>query len=255
MAVQFHLFEYLSDNYGVLLRDETTGKVACVDAGEASAVLAALDATGWALDELWITHWHWDHTDGLEEVRAATGCKVIGPSYKGGKAFTFDQEVSDGDTFTFGGITVEAWHTPGHTLDMVNFYLPSENVIFTGDTLFSMGCGRVFEGTHDQMHASMEKLRKLPPETVVYGAHEYTVANAAFALSVDPENAELQARAAEVKTLRQNGTPTMPTSMASEFATNPFLRYDDPRVRELLGMQDAPSAAVFSEIRTRKDNF
>ncbi|MEL6690550.1 MAG: hydroxyacylglutathione hydrolase [Pseudomonadota bacterium] len=255
MAVEFHLFEYLSDNYGVLLRDDATGRVACVDAGEADAVLAALKEKGWELDELWITHWHWDHTDGLEEVRAATGCKVIGPAYEGGKSFTFDLSVKEGDSFSFGGVEVAVWHTPGHTLDMVNYYLPSEGVIFTGDTLFAMGCGRVFEGTHDQMFASMEKLRTLPSETVVYGAHEYTIANANFALSVDPENAALQARAKEVEALRKVGAPTMPTNMASELETNPFLRYDQPSLRATLGMEGAENGAVFSETRTRKDNF
>lgn len=255
MPAQFHQFPYLQDNYGVLLRDEASGKTACVDAGDAGAVLHALADTGWSLDELWITHWHWDHTDGLEEVRAKTGCKVTGPGYAGGKSFTFDRTVKAGDSFAFGNITVEAWHTPGHTLDMINFYLPGEAVIFTGDTLFAMGCGRIFEGTHDQMHASMEVLQKLPPETVVYGGHEYTQSNARFALTVDPDNAALQIRAKEVDAARADDQPTMPTTMAAEFATNPFLRYGDASIRAHLGMEDASDAAVFSEIRTRKDNF
>ncbi|MEM1232805.1 MAG: hydroxyacylglutathione hydrolase, partial [Pseudomonadota bacterium] len=225
MAVDIHLYPYLQDNYGVLIRDEESGRVAAVDAGDAGALLSAVRDTGWGLDELWITHWHWDHTDGLEEVRAATGCRVIGPIYEGGKSFKFDERVSGGQSFSFGGTEVEVWHTPGHTLDMVNFYLPRAGVIFTGDTLFAMGCGRVFEGTHDQMYASMEMLRKLPADTIVYGGHEYTLANARFALSVDPENAALVARAAEVGKLRDEGMPTMPTTMAAEFATNPFLRY------------------------------
>ncbi|MEM1373405.1 MAG: hydroxyacylglutathione hydrolase [Pseudomonadota bacterium] len=255
MAVDIHLYTYLEDNYGVLLRDAASGRVASVDAGDAPALLGALDTTGWSLDELWITHWHWDHTDGLDEVRGATGCTVTGPAYEGGKAFAFDRRVAGGDAFTLGETQVDVWHTPGHTLDMVNFYLSSEGVIFTGDTLFAMGCGRVFEGTHDQMHASMEMLRALPPETVVYGGHEYTLANARFALSVDPENAALVARAAMVGRLRDEGAPTMPTTMADEFATNPFLRYGDPGIRAHLGMTSASDAEVFSQIRTLKDTF
>ena len=138
---------------------------------------------------------------------------------------------------------------------MINYYLPSEGVIFTGDTLFAMGCGRVFEGTHQQMYESMEQLRTLPPETVVYGGHEYTQSNARFALSVDPSNAALQARAVAVDAARAAGQPTMPTTMAEEFATNPFLRYGDAGLRATLGMQDASDAEVFSETRTHKDNF
>ncbi|MEM1235339.1 MAG: hydroxyacylglutathione hydrolase [Pseudomonadota bacterium] len=255
MPAQFHQFPYLNDNYGVLVHDDTSGKTACVDAGEPGAVFQALEDTGWTLDELWITHWHWDHTDGLEDVRLKTGCKVTGPGYEGGKSFNFDRSVKGGESFNFGDIEVEAWHTPGHTLDMINFYLPSESVIFTGDTLFAMGCGRVFEGTHDQMYASMEMLRKLPPKTVVYGGHEYTQANARFALSVDASNPALEARAKHVDTARAAEQPTMPTTMGAEFATNPFLRYGDPAIRVHLGMESATDSEVFSEIRTRKDNF
>jgi len=255
MPIEFHQFQYLSDNYGVLLRDGATGRTACVDTGDASAVFAALDATGWQLDELWITHWHHDHTDGMAEVKAQTGCSTTGPGYKGGLTFAFDRTVTAGDTFKLGHTDIEAWHTPGHTLDMINYYLPGEHTIFTGDTLFAMGCGRVFEGSHAQMYESMEKLRTLPPETMVFGGHEYTQANARFALSVDPNNSALQKRAAEVDAARAQGAATMPTRMDAEFATNPFLRYGDPDIRRFLGMVDTSDAAVFSEIRSRKDRF
>ena len=255
MPATIQQFPYLADNYGVLIRDDATGRTACVDAGDAAAVMAALQAQGWTLDELWITHWHHDHTDGMEELRDKTGCTVIGPGYKGGLALSFDKSVTAGDTFSLGETPVEVWHTPGHTLDMINFYLPEDGVIFTGDTLFAMGCGRVFEGSHAQMHESMDGLRALPAETVIYGGHEYTQANARFALSVDPGNAALIARAEEVDALRAEGQPTMPTTMAAELATNPFLRYGDPAIRAHLGMADATDAAVFSELRTQKDNF
>ncbi|MEM9852939.1 MAG: hydroxyacylglutathione hydrolase [Pseudomonadota bacterium] len=255
MATQFHQFPYLSDNYGVLVRDTASGRTACVDAGAAGAVFDALDATGWELDELWITHWHHDHTDGLDAVRDATGCSVTGPTFKGGLSFAFDRRLTDGDEFHLGETRVAAWHTPGHTHDMINYYLPDDGVIFTGDTLFAMGCGRVFEGTHLDMYESMEKLRRLPPETRVYGGHEYTQANARFALSVDPENEALKARAQEVDALRAAGKATLPTTMAAEFATNPFLRYGDKALRAALGMTDATDEAVFSELRSRKDSF
>ncbi len=255
MTLSVHLFPYLADNYGYLLRDEASGKVACVDAGEADAVLNALKQTGWQLDELWITHWHPDHTDGMDELRQQTGCHVIGPGYKGGRALSFDKTVQGGDQLTFGTQEVHILHTPGHTLDMVNFYLPRAAAVFTGDTLFAMGCGRLFEGTPEQMYQSMEQLRALPPETEVYGGHEYTQANARFALSVDPENSALQARAAQVDKMRAAGLPTMPTAMQAEFETNPFLRYGDARIRAHLGLENASDAAVFAEIRSRKDRF
>ncbi|MEL6549560.1 MAG: hydroxyacylglutathione hydrolase [Pseudomonadota bacterium] len=255
MPAAFHLFPYLSDNYGVLVRDEVTGACACVDAGEEGAVFAALEETGWELSDLWITHWHHDHTDGLAAVKQRTGCKVTGPAYKGGKSFDFDRTVSHGESFMLGETLVEVLHTPGHTKDMVNYHLPEDGVVFTGDTLFAMGCGRVFEGTHEEMYRSMEILRGLPVDTVVYGGHEYTVANARFAVTVDPANAALKARAAEVDALRAEGKPTMPTTMALELATNPFLRYGDAELRAHLGMVGEPDAAVFSELRSRKDAF
>ncbi|MEO0487483.1 MAG: hydroxyacylglutathione hydrolase [Pseudomonadota bacterium] len=255
MAILFHQFPYLSDNYGVLVHDEGSGQTACVDAGDAEAVLGALKDTGWALSELWITHWHWDHTDGMDAVREATGCRVTGPGYAGGKALRYDRTVQGGDRFTFVGASVEVLHTPGHTMDMVNYLLPDQQVIFTGDTLFAMGCGRVFEGSHEDMYGSMEQLRALDPGVTVYGGHEYTQSNARFALSVDPDNKALISRAKEVEALRAAGVPTMPTTMAQEFATNPFLRYGDAGIRAELAMEAATDAEVFSEIRTRKDNF
>ncbi|MEL6913862.1 MAG: hydroxyacylglutathione hydrolase [Pseudomonadota bacterium] len=255
MPAAFHLFPYFSDNYGVLVRDTATGACACVDAGAESAVFQALEETGWTLSDLWITHWHHDHTDGLAAVKAATGCAVTGPAYEGGKSFEFDRRVAHGESFMLGETRVEVLHTPGHTADMVNFHLPEDGVVFTGDTLFAMGCGRVFEGTHEEMYRSMEVLRGLPADTVVYGGHEYTAANARFAVSVDPANAALRARAAEVEALRAEGKATMPTTMALERATNPFLRYGDAELRAHLGMAGETDAAVFSELRKRKDSF
>jgi hydroxyacylglutathione hydrolase len=253
MSLQFHQFGYSqnSDNYGVLVHDVESGETACVDAGDAGAVLAAIAQTGWGLTQLWITHHHGDHTDGLAEIKAATGCAVLGPSGIDG----VDEVLTGGDRFHFAGREVAVIHTPGHTRDMLNFHIPAEGVVFVGDTLFVMGCGRLFEGDGPMMWRSLQKLMDLPPQTIVYCAHEYTEANADFALSVDPGNAELAAQAAHVRSLRARGLPTVPTDMATELATNPFLRPGDAAIRARLGMVDATDAEVFTEIRRRKDSF
>ncbi|MEM6407001.1 MAG: hydroxyacylglutathione hydrolase [Pseudomonadota bacterium] len=249
--LQFHQFNYNSDNYGVLIHDPDTGQTACVDAGDATAIAEALSATGWSLTSLWITHHHWDHTDGLAEIKAQTGCQVVGPEGVNG----VDQVVAGGDSFGFAGRQVTLIHTPGHTLDMLNYYIPDEGVVFTGDTLFVMGCGSVFEGDGPMMWDSLKKLMALPPETVVYCAHEYTLANAEFALGIDPDNAALTQQIANVRALREAGKPTVPTDIATELSTNPFLRAGDRSIRARLNLTDATDAEVFTEIRLRKDNF
>ncbi len=267
MALEFFQFPYLEDNYGVLIHDQASGETACVDAGEPEAVLAALKSTGWTLTQLWITHHHWDHTDGLLAVKKATGAHVFGPKYKGVEKLGaegsetreieidgLDTRLAEGDTFSFAGHDVQILHTPGHTMDMINFYIPTENTVFTGDTLFVMGCGRLFEGSPELMWNGMQKLMKLPSETVVYCAHEYTSGNASFALTVDPQNAALKSRVADVAALRAENKPTVPTTLAQELATNPFLRPADPSIRAHLGMEHASDAEVFTEIRLRKDN-
>lgn len=254
MTLEFHQFPYGDDNYGVLVHDNVSNQTACVDAGDAAAVFKALEEKGWSLNQLWITHHHADHVDGLMEVKEKTGCHVIGPEKSVGNIAGLDQGVSEDDQFGLGEHIVEVIETPGHTLDMVNFYLPDDGVVFTGDTLFSMGCGRLFEGAPTLMWDSLRKLLALPENTVIYCSHEYTAANAAFALTIDPSNVALVQRAAEVKALRAAGKPTVPTDMAIERATNPFLRADDTAIREYLGMATATDAEVFTEIRARKDN-
>ncbi|MEM9583251.1 MAG: hydroxyacylglutathione hydrolase [Pseudomonadota bacterium] len=251
MDLQFHQFTYNSDNYGVLVHDPSSGATACVDAGDGQAVLTALKDTGWSLTHLWITHHHWDHTDGLAEVKTATGCHVIGPDGIAG----IDQILRGGDSFDFAGHRVDLIHTPGHTLDMLNFYIADAQTVFTGDTLFVMGCGRLFEGDGPMMWHSMQKLKALPPETVIYCAHEYTLASLDFALSIDPDNAALLVQADRVRARRAKGEATVPTDLATELATNPFLRPGDPAIRATLGMQTASDAEVFTEIRARKDSF
>ncbi|MGB7286190.1 MAG: hydroxyacylglutathione hydrolase [Salaquimonas sp.] len=253
--LELYQFPYLSDNYGFILHDATTGKTAAIDCGDAESYLQALDAKGWNLTEIWITHHHWDHVQGLMDVKAKTGCRVRGPKQKSTAIEGLDEYFWDGDTFEFAGRRVQVISTPGHTTDMINYYLPSENILFSGDTLFTLGCGRIFEGTPQMMWESMERLLRLPVSTLIYGSHEYTLANAKFALSVDPENEMLEARAVEVEEMRKEGTPTVPTTLELELATNPFLRAGDKVIREHLGMANASDAEVFAEIRKRKDNF
>lgn len=254
MSLEFHQFAYNDDNYGVLVHDPKTGETACVDAGDAVAVMDALDVTGWRLTQLWITHHHWDHTDGLAQVKAETGCHVYGPDYVGGGAIDrLDTKLRDGDHISIAGRKVQILHTPGHTTDMINFYIPDAGVVFTGDTLFTMGCGRIFEGTADMMWESLKKLMALPKDTLVYSAHEYTLANAAFALTIDPENEALKNRADLIQRLREDGRATVPSTLALERETNPFLRASDPAIRANLKMEHATDAQVFTEIRARKD--
>lgn len=251
-----HQFAYLSDNYGVLLHCPKTGKTAAIDAGDADAYRQALAKTGCKLDEIWITHHHWDHTDGLSELKAATGAKVIGPAdTKDNIAALIDQSVREGDELNFADNAVQIIQTPGHTLDMVNFYLPSQALLFSGDSLFVLGCGRLFEGDGPMMWDSLSKLRALPEETVIYSSHEYSLANAAFALSIEADNTVLQERASWIKKQRDEGKPTVPSILRDELATNPFLRPDSKAIRAHLSMQDASDTEVFTQIRKRKDNF
>jgi hydroxyacylglutathione hydrolase len=255
MAFQTHQFPYDSDNYGLLLHCTETGLTACVDAGNAAATDAALQETGWTLSHIFITHHHGDHTAALAEIKSRHKATVLGPVIDSAASPSYDIRLSDGDRFDFAGREIQVIATPGHTLDMLNYYLPSEDIVCTGDTLFVMGCGRIFEGDTAMMWASLEKLLALPDQTVIYCSHEYTIANAAFARSVDPDNAALAARQAAIQELRDNGLPTVPTRLDLEKATNPFLRVDNAAIRAHLGMADANNAAVFAEIRKRKDNF
>ncbi len=248
-----HQFGYGSDNYGVLLHDTDSGATACIDAGDADATRNALAQTGWSLTHLLITHHHADHTAGLAAIKQLTGCRVIGPG--GSSIKGIDEAVAGGDTFRFAGREVRVIHTPGHTMDMLNFHLPAERLVFTGDTLFVLGCGRLFEGDAATMWQSLSALAKLPADTQVYCGHEYTKANAAFAVTIDPDNEALAERSRKIDALRDDDKPTVPTTIGVELAENPFLRAGDEGIRRQLGMSDATDAQVFAEIRERKDRF
>ncbi len=251
--LEFHQFPCRDDNYGVLLHEPASGTVAAIDAPNAAQVAAALAETGWKLTHILTTHRHNDHTEGNLALKEATGCTIIGPKGEADQVPGIDQAVGDGDTFKLGTVEVRVLDTPGHTKGHITYWIPSEKVAFVGDTLFAMGCGRVFEGTPQQMWASLEKIAALPPDTLLYCGHEYTMANAKFSLTIEPENAELQARAKEVEALRARGEPTLPTRVDVELATNPFLRATSPAIRKRLHLEAAPDWQVFAEVRERKN--
>jgi hydroxyacylglutathione hydrolase len=255
MALIIEQFICRSDNFGVLVHDPDSGLTVSIDAPAEAPILAKLKEKGWRLDRILTTHHHGDHVEANLALKSAFGCTITGPAAEATKIPGIDTQVKQGDSFTLGGYEVRVIETPGHTLGHVSYWLPGANTAFTADTLFAMGCGRVFEGTPAMMYASLEKLRALPDETIVYCGHEYTETNARFALTVDPGNADLARRYDEVKRLRAAGKATLPTTIALEKRTNPYFRVDDAGIRKALGMENATPVEVFAEIRQRKDNF
>lgn len=252
-APEIHQFICIKDNYGVLVRDPVSGVVAAIDAPNGEEVAAALDAKGWKLNLILTTHRHGDHTDGNLSLKKASGCTIIGPKGEADKVPGIDKLVGQGDTFKVGTIEVRVLDTPGHTRGHITFWMPDAQVAFAGDTLFAMGCGRVMEGTMELMWQSLCKITALPPATQIYCGHEYTVANAKFALTIEPENVKLVARAKAVEAARARGEMTLPTTLALELDTNPFLRPNSPAIRKRLGMETAPDWQVFGEVRERKN--
>ncbi len=251
--LEIHQFPCLKDNFGVLIHDPATGQTAAIDAPEAAAVRKALANKGWKLTHILVTHHHADHTDGVLPLKEETGCTVIGPKAEASRIKGLDRTVAEGDTFKFAGSEVRVIDTPGHTAGHITFHIPSSNVAFAGDTLFAVGCGRVNEGTMEMMWNSLAKLAKLPADTAVYCGHEYTLSNVKFALTIEPENEALKARAVEIDTLLAAGKATLPTTIGVELATNPFLRPQSPAIRKRLGMETSADWQVFGEIRERKN--
>src|SRR5438105_2020885 len=240
MPAQTYLFGCLSDNYGVLLHDPSNGATASIDAPEAAPVEAALKKTGWRLTDILVTHHHGDHTGGIAELKKRYKCRVVAPRKEAAKIPDVDITVREGDFVTIGSFVGRVLETPGHTAGHIAYWFKSEKMVFVGDTLFSVGCGRLLEGTADVMWPSLLKLRGLPPETEVYCGHEYTAANVHFALTIEPKNAALRARADEVVKLCDAGRPTIPSTIGSELQANPFLRADLPEVAAAVGLAGAP---------------
>lgn len=245
----------LRDNYGYLVRDPDTGIAASIDSPDPQAILRALDERNWTLHFILNTHHHWDHAGGNLALKERTGCKVIGAGADAERLPGIDRKVAAGDTFALGTKTAQVLETPGHTRAHICWWFADDGVAFVGDTLFAMGCGRLFEGSAEQMWSSLRKLAALPDDTRVYCAHEYTQNNGRFALSVEPYNPALIERMKEVDCLRANDQPTVPTTIGLEKATNPFLRPASPGLRATLAMPDADDVAVFAETRRRKDDF
>lgn len=253
VRLEIHQFPCLDDNYGVLVHDPEAKVTASIDAPEDDEIGAALASKGWTLSHILTTHHHHDHTGGNLALKAQTGCDVIGPRQEAARIPGIDRAVGEGETIALGGFQVHVIETPGHTSGAVSYWIPTAGVVFCGDTLFAMGCGRLFEGTPQMMWRSLKKLMDLPPATRIYCGHEYTLANARFALSIDPDNPALIERLEECQRLRAEGRPTLPTRLDIELETNPFLRVSDPGIRRRLGMEDAEDWQVFAEIRERKN--
>jgi len=253
MSAQTHLFPCLQDNYGVLLHDPATGATAAIDAPEAAPVEAALKATGWRLTDILVTHHHADHTGGIAELKAHHRCRVVAPHGEAARIPLVDETVRENDKVRVGGLEGRVIETPGHTAGHISYVFPADKLAFVGDTLFSIGCGRVIEGTPEMMWQSLLKLRGLPDDTRIYCGHEYTKANIRFAKSIDSGNSALNAREQEVEKLLAAHKPTIPSTIGEEKAANPFLRADVPDVAKSVGLAGQPAWKVFAEIRERKN--
>ncbi|MHA1524302.1 MAG: hydroxyacylglutathione hydrolase [Alphaproteobacteria bacterium] len=251
--LEVYQFACLSDNYGVLLHDPASGATAAIDAPDADAVTKALAEKSWSLTHILVTHHHWDHTQGIDALKKATGCQVVGPKAEADKVPGLDTPVGDADSFDFAGHRAMIIGAPGHTLGHIVYWFEGEQLLFAGDALFALGCGRMFEGDADQMWGYLDRLRKLPGDTKLYCGHEYTLANARFAVTIEPGNTALAARLKDIEKLRDQGLPTVPSTLGVECETNPFMRPDSNEVQATLDMQGKPLAQIFAEVRRRKD--
>ena len=245
----------LSDNYAFALRDRTSGATAVVDAPEAAPIIEALEEQGWGLDKILLTHHHADHIDGVAALVDKFGAEVVGAAADAHRLPPLDAQVREGDKVMVGESVATVWDVSGHTVGHIAFHFAEAGYAFTADSLMALGCGRVFEGTMDQMWDSLSKLAALPPGTIICSGHEYTAANAKFAMTIEPDNDALRARVAAISEKRAKGEATVPSQLSTELATNPFLRAGQASVKAALGMEAASDADVFAEIRRRKDAF
>ncbi len=250
-----HQFICRSDNYGILVHDSRTGTTMSIDAPDASAVADNLKKRGWQLTHILTTHHHPDHVEGNLELKDIFGCRIIGPEAEKDRIPGITQTVKGGDVIELARRPLKVFACPGHTAGHVAYHFSDDYMLFAADTLFAMGCGRIFEGTAEQMYNSVNQFRTLQPLTSVYCGHEYTETNARFALTVEHGNRALVMRAAEVKKLREQGKMTCPTTIGEELKTNPYMRCDSPEIRKVLGMETATDIEVFAELRQRKNNF
>lgn len=251
--IQIHQFPCLSDNYGYLLHDPDSGETVCVDTPDAAEYLKQAEQKGWTITQIWNTHWHPDHAGGNQAIKDATGCTVVAPGSEEGRIAAIDRTVAHGDTVSFGGFTANVIDVGGHTLGHIAYHVPDAGIAMVGDAVFALGCGRMFEGTAEQFWASLQRIRALPSETMLYCAHEYTAANAKFAVHADPGNAALAAYAAEVAEKRARGERTVPMPLERELATNPFLRADTAEMQQRWGGRTPED--TFAALRAAKDVF
>lgn len=245
----------LKDNYAYLLHDPTTGATAVIDVPEAPPIEAALAARGWRLSDILLTHHHWDHVDGVAALRAATGARVWGARADAHRLPALDHAVTEGEVIAIGALRAHVIDVSGHTVGHIALSVPQANAVFTADSLMALGCGRLFEGTAAQMWESLSKLAALPPGTLVCSGHEYTLGNLRFALTIEPDNPALISRGRQIEAARAAGLPTVPSALAEELATNPFLRAADPGIARRLGLEGHGPADVFARIRSLKDSF
>lgn len=255
MTLELVTIPCLKDNYAYLLHDATSGETTLIDAPEPGPILAELAKRGWRLDQILLTHHHWDHIDGVAAIVEATSAEILGAAADAHRLPPLTRALAEADTVQVGPEKGYVIDVPGHTVGHIAFYFPHSGYAFTADSLMAGGCGRLFEGSPDQMWDSLQKLRQLPPETLICSGHEYTTSNLAFAATIEPENAALQARIARVAKARAEGRATVPSRLSGELATNPFLRANEPHIKASLGMAEASDAQSFTEIRARKDRF
>lgn len=255
MPLQLVTVPCLADNYAYLIHDEASGATAVIDVPDAAPILGALQARGWSLTDILITHHHNDHIDGVAALQTATGARVTGAAADAHRLPPLHRAVAEGDRIRIGDATAKVIGVPGHTSGHIAFHFAEDALLFTADSLMAGGCGRLFEGTADQMHASLAKLAALPPRTLVCSGHEYTASNLRFAITLEPANPDLILRIEAVTAARAANRPTVPSTLGDEMATNPFLRAHLPALKAAIGLPDATDAAAFAEIRKRKDRF
>lgn len=254
-SIEIRQFMCRTDNFGVLVHDEANGVTISIDAPEEGPIVAALEREGWTLTHILTTHHHDDHVEANTALKQRFGVEIIGPKGEADRIPGIDRSVGGGDRFRLGSLEIEVIDTPGHTLGSVSYHLPGVEAVFVGDALFSMGCGRLLEGTAEMLWESLKRLRELPEATMIYCGHEYTAKNAAFAVDVDPGNTRLRERVRQVEDLRVAHKATLPVSLKKELRTNPFLRADDAELASAIGMDDSSPAEIFAALRRRRDIF